>query len=454
MHARFASLLALTLTATAARADLAGYLAKPDPSYKWELRDKSAVPGGMLYELRLTSQTWEGIVWEHNLNVFVPEHSAPAGSALLMIDGGSQNKLDQKLGPEAILYGATLAAKAGVPCAILRQVPNQPLFGDLHEDGLIAETFRRHLATHDDSWPLLFPMTKAAIRAMDAVGEFSAKELGGKIDKFVVTGASKRGWTTWLTAASDPRVVALAPMVIDMLNSKPQMEHQKKVFGTFSDETKDYHDLMNAAETDDSRRLWHMVDPYSYRDKIAQPKLLILGNNDPYWASDALNIYWDGLVGPKWIHYVPNAGHNLVQKGSDGKPVPPLGVIDTLGVFVRHELAGKPMPQLTWKHDDDAGRPRLVVQSSPAPKAARLWVAHAPTQDFRPAVWEQKPAAIDGAGVTRQHLTCSATGKRRCLLCRASSTTISEGTTYTLCTPDSHRRCAAKRGEVTTRASN
>jgi PhoPQ-activated pathogenicity-related protein len=188
------------------------------------------------------------------------------------------------------------------------------LFGDLKEDALIAESFRRYLDTNDDSWPLLFPMTKAAVRAMDALGEFSAKELPARLEKFAVTGASKRGWTTWLSAASDPRVVALAPMVIDTLNSKPQMAHQVKVFGTWSDATKDYHPLLRLPENDALRKLWSEIDPYSYRDKIKQPKLLILGNNDPYWATDALNYYWDGLAGPKWVHYVPNAGHNLVQK--------------------------------------------------------------------------------------------------------------------------------------------
>jgi PhoPQ-activated pathogenicity-related protein len=429
MHVRLVPLLALLFTVSA-RADLAEYLAKPDPSYQWELREKTPVPGGTLYDIRLTSQTWQDIVWQHNLNLFVPEHSVVGNSAMLMIDGGSQKRLEQKPSPDAILYGAMLAGKVGVPCAILRQVPNQPLFNNLTEDSLIAETFRRHLATHDDTWPLLFAMTKAAIRAMDAVGEFSAKELGGKIDKFVVTGASKRGWTTWLTSANDPRVVALAPMVIDMLNSKPQMEHQKKVFGTYSEQTGDYHDLMRAEETDDSRRLWRMVDPYTYREKIAQPKLIILGNNDPYWATDALNIYWDGISAPKWIHYVANAGHNLSQKGPDGKSTPPIAAITALGVFTRNMLTGKAMPTLEWKHDEDAGRPRLVVQTTPAPKAARLWVAHAPTQDFRKAVWEEKSVTVDGGKVTGS-IDMPATGSA------AFYTALdfdSDGTDYTLCT--------------------
>lgn len=52
---------------------------------------------------------------------------------------------------------------------------------------------------------------KAVVKAMDAVQEFTAT-LGSPVTpvaRYVVAGASKRGWTTWLTAAVDPRVVAI-----------------------------------------------------------------------------------------------------------------------------------------------------------------------------------------------------------------------------------------------------
>jgi len=308
-------------------------------------------------------------------------------------------------------------------------VPNQPLFTNLKEDALIAETFRRYIQSHDESWPLLFPMTKAAVRAMDTIGEFAKRELGTSIEKFVVTGASKRGWTTWLTAASDPRVVALAPMVIDMLNSRPQMDHQVKVFGTWSDQTKDYHELLRREETEEVRRLWSLTDPFTFREKLTQPKLIILGNNDPYWATDALNIYWQDLKGPKWIHYVPNAGHNLVQTAG-GQRIPPIAAINALGVFTRKQLTGEAMPRLDWKHEDNGGHPRVVVTSDPAPKASTVWVAHSATHDFRAATWEQRPAKQNAATVTGE-IDLPASGSAAFY---AALEFECEGVPFTLCT--------------------
>ena len=60
-------------------------------------------------------------------------------------------------------------------------------------------------------------MTKAAVKAMDAVTEFTAPK-GGKITRYMVAGASKRGWTTWTTAAVDKRVFAAVPIVMVSLN--------------------------------------------------------------------------------------------------------------------------------------------------------------------------------------------------------------------------------------------
>lgn len=45
------------------------------------------------------------------------------------------------------------------------------------------------------------------------------------VEKFLVSGASKRGWTAWLVGGVDDRVVAIAPIVMDMLNFQPVGGH-------------------------------------------------------------------------------------------------------------------------------------------------------------------------------------------------------------------------------------
>jgi PhoPQ-activated pathogenicity-related protein len=391
-RARLAAALCVAALAWAApaRADLAEYVKKPDDAFSWKLKHKDDVNGNRIYGIDLVSQKWHDIVWDHRLYVYLHGDVKPGKTMVLMDTGG--------LKTASHVVGIELSRRCQAPVAVLYDIPKQPLFGGKTEDALIAETFVRFLETKDDSWPLLFPMVKSVVKAMDALQAFSKDEWKEPVKDFIVTGGSKRGWTAWLTAATgDPRVKAIAPMVIDTLNMVEQMKHQKESFGKPSAMIHDYVErgLVPLPHTDEARRLWRMVDPYNYRDKLTLPKLMILGNNDPYWSTDALNLYWDGLKGDKWVTYVPNAGHNLQQ---DNRP-DRARAVGALAGFTRHVIADNPMPKLTWKHDDAEGRLRLRVTATPAPKAARLWVATAPTRDFREAKWEERKATLGADGM-------------------------------------------------------
>jgi len=373
------------ITAVPARGDLAEYIKRPEPKFAWKLNQKVESPQGTIYDLELVSQEWQGIIWKHQLQVYQPTGVTPSATMLLWNTGGQANAGN-------MAFAMDIARRSKTPVAFLYHVPNQPLFDGRKEDALIAETFVRYLKTRDGNWPLLFPMVKSVVKAMDALQAFALQEWKAPVKDFIISGASKRGWTTWLTGASDPRVKAIAPFVIDTLNMVEQMEHQKKSFGVYSEMIKDYteRDLVPIPDTDDARKLWKMVDPYFYRDKLTMPKLLVNGNNDPYWTADALNLYWDGLKGEKYVTYVPNAGHDL--KEPDGGRT---RALNSLAAFVRHQVKDNPMPSLTWKHDTVEGKARLTVTSDVTPKAARLWVVAAPTPDFRKAKWIEKPAAVE-----------------------------------------------------------
>jgi PhoPQ-activated pathogenicity-related protein len=365
-----------------ARADLFDYVKKNDGKYSWKLKEKIKTDQGTIYDLHLVSQVWHDITWEHQLQVYQPKDVAPNATMLIYNTGGTAN-------PGNKAFGMILAQKTKTPVAFLYGIPNQPLLGDKKEDALIAETFVRYLDTKDDTWPLLFPMVKSVVKAMDALQEFSKEEWKKPVEKFILSGASKRGWTTWLTGAVDPRLKAIAPLVIDTLNMHKQMELQKASFGEYSEMIHDYTErgLVPMPKGEEPKKLWMMVDPYFYRDKITMPKMLIHGNNDPYWTTDALNLYWDDLKGEKHVAYIANAGHNLQQTDEKGKEIDRLKAVDTLAAFARAEITDKPLPKLAWKHEGVNGKLRLNVDADLAPTGARLWVATAPTRDFRNARW-------------------------------------------------------------------
>jgi PhoPQ-activated pathogenicity-related protein len=383
-----AMIIGLILSANSvAPAQLKQYVSRPAPAFHWEHVQTSAVPRGRIYKLRLTSQVWQGICWQHQLQVYEPKDLQYPDILLLFITGGHASE-------DAVDVGFSIAEHAGMRAAVLYQIPNQPLFGGKVEDALIAYTFVQYLHTGDATWPLLFPMVKSVIKAMDVLQAFAPRGWGRRVNRFVVAGVSKRGWTTWLTAATgDPRVVAIAPMAIDTLNMMAQMKHQLADYGAFSQEIDDYVDAgllkPSVVESPAGRRLWRMVDPYTYRQHLTLPKLIVRGTNDPYWTEDALNLYWNGLRGGKWILYVPNAGHDMEQDRER--------VYDAAGAFARHVASQTPMPQLTWKYARHRGNVRLIIRADQPPQAARLWVAHSASLDFRPSHWRSSPMQQEGS---------------------------------------------------------
>ena len=174
--------------------ELVDYVKKRDDSFTWKLVNKAESTAGTIYTLDLISQTWHDIKWDHKLQVFVPKGTKPQSTMVLWNQGGTPS-------PTSGLLAMQLAEKTKAPVAFLFGVPKQPLFGGKKEDALIAETFVRYLETKDGSWPLLFPMVKSVVRAMDALQAFAKQEWKFEVKSFIITGASKRGWTTWLTAA-------------------------------------------------------------------------------------------------------------------------------------------------------------------------------------------------------------------------------------------------------------
>lgn len=364
------------------RTALDRYVARPDPAYAWEVVETNRIPGVSAYAISLTSQNWltpaevNRTLWKHWLLVVKPD-AAAHDTALLFISGG--NNKDNKI-PKPSAEIIRLAQQTHSMVAELRMVPNQPLiFGndgkERVEDSLIAYTWDKFLRTGDERWPARLPMTKAAVRALDTITAFSASPAGGgrTINKFVVAGGSKRGWTTWTTAAVDPRVVAICPIVIDVLNIEPSMMHHFQAYGFYAPSVGDYVEqgIMDWIGSPQMKKLCAIEEPYSYRSRFTMPKLLLNACGDQFFVPDSSQFYFDQLPGVKYLRYVPNADHSL--KGSDAW--------ETLLAWHFATLNHSQLPQFTWKHESSGS---VTVHSMSSPREVRFWQATNPAaRDFR-----------------------------------------------------------------------
>ncbi|GMV94991.1 MAG: hypothetical protein AMXMBFR82_47690 [Candidatus Hydrogenedentota bacterium] len=375
-------LLALLGTGAAFAGPLADYVNLPDPSYRYSHVKTIPGQGVTTHVLDMTSQTWkEGEVapskWEHWVSIIVPD-DVKYDTALLLVTGGN-NKHD-KIPEDVPLPLQLIAMQTKSVVVILQGVPCEPVaFRDESrtrtEDEIIAYTYNKYLETGDPSWPLLCPMVKSAVRAMDSVQDYCGKKSEKKtsIKNFVITGASKRGWTTWLTGAVDDRVRAIAPIVIDMLNLDEQMPRQLSYYGVYSEAIQDYtdFDIQGRINTREGQDLLKIVDPYEYRETLTLPKLVLLASGDQYWTIDAAELYFPGLVGEKHIRYEANADHGVDRS----QPT-----IQALAAFYDNILNNRKTPTFTWEMNPDGS---FVVTPNETPVRARLWTAFAPNKDFR-----------------------------------------------------------------------
>ncbi len=384
------TMVLLLAALSCAQADLYSYVQTPDSSYAYTVVDEVELPAGTAFNVELISQTWRDHEWKHWVSVMRPKEPRFPDAVALVINGGRNGRGAPNLKGETGFLLSIMADKLGCAVALLSQVPNQPMFDNLREDALIALTFDEFLKSGEEDWPLLLPMTKSAVRSMDMLQELLGERFGEEPQRFCVTGGSKRGWTTWLTAACDKRVVAIAPMVFDTLNMQPQMRHQIESWGDFSKQIEDYTNRNLPQRMSDEPRadeLRALVDPFAHLQNIEVPKYIIIGTNDRYWPVDAARFYFDELIGESYLHYLPNAGHGLER-----------AVVDTIACFFNQVLGHEPRPRFAWQVREGGSDLQLNLICQDSPQEVRLWTAHSETRDFRDAQWSSEVLEADGKG--------------------------------------------------------
>jgi PhoPQ-activated pathogenicity-related protein len=392
---------------TAETTPLEDYVAAPDEAYKYRQVALIQEDGYDVHVLRMTSQAWmtrdvvDRTTWWHWLTIVVPAE-VEGDVAALLLAGGRRNT-EQPGHADETLVRTALATHSVV--ASLHNVPFQPIefagddFGPRKEDELIAYGWRKFLEggarDEDAQWLPRLPMTKAAVRAMDTITEYCAEQ-GLTVERYVVTGASKRGWTAWTTAVVDSRVIAIAPAVIDLLNVEESFDNHWRSYGFWSPAVDDFEreGVMEWQGTPEFRRLLEIVDPYSYRERLKLPKLILNGVGDPFFLPDSWRFYWDGLEGEKHLRYIPNTDHSM--RGTD--------VAETFAAFYDAVRKDVPRPHYEWRVEQ--GVLHLVVDTDHPPAEIRLWRASNPeARDFRLGTigksWVPEPVEPRDDGIYR-----------------------------------------------------
>ncbi len=358
------------------------YVGKEDPSYEWSIKQDSKTERIRYVLVELTSQTWltpkevNRTDWRHWLEIYIP-NDRESDVPLLFISGGSnageEPQRSNSVGQQIALVSKTIVAQ-------LSQVPNQPLvfLGDgveRSEDNLISFSWIQYLNSGRLEWLAQAAMVKSASRAMDAVIEVLATDDMGPIDvgKFVVAGGSKRGWTTWLTAVVDARVVAIVPVVFDVLNMRKSMKHHFGAYGFWSVSLGDYvnQGILRQFDSEKLSPILQVVDPFHYLSELDIPKFVVNATGDEFFLLDSSQFYWNAMLNPKYLRYVPNADHGL--SGSDA--------LQSVASFVSRAAQNKPIPSIEWNRTSSN---RIEIRTSIEPIQTMVWEAHNPvSRDFR-----------------------------------------------------------------------
>ena len=341
------------------------------------------------YHIKMISGEWldskkvDQVEWWHYVDIIIPKNTQTS-TGIMFIDGGVKEedffRLDSKSAEYAIETKSVIVNVSNIPFQPINFLDSEQ--ESFYEDDLIAYAWNEFLKSGAKQkyteWLPRFPMTRAVVRSMDLAQEITLQN-DINVKDFLVSGASKRGWTAWTTAAVDERIIAVAPLVIDLLNVVPSFENHYRSYGEFSPAVSSYtkYNIQDWMETDEYKKLMSYVEPYSFIERFTMPKYIINAGSDEFFSTDSWRFYYDELPGNKILRYVPNANHSLNGRYLND---------DLVGYFYRI-VNNIEIPSLKWRLDTDKNLIEAVLNYS-GEYDVSLWTAtNEQGRDFR--LWEE-----------------------------------------------------------------
>ncbi|KAK2192423.1 hypothetical protein NP493_31g00002 [Ridgeia piscesae] len=260
-----------------------------------------------------------------------------------------------------------LSVQMGLTVGVIKQVPNQPIVFKNDptkkrrtEDSIIAHTWNTFVKDENASPEMLlrYPMTKAVVRAMDTIQEVTRKVAAHtNITKFIIAGASKRGWTTWTTTSLDKRVVGQMPMVMSLLRFfKNMQKHQSSLGGwTFAFQAYYYENITRYMGHPRMKEIVSLVDPYDFIDKYTIPTMMVDGTSDQFFLPDDSHLFFSQIPGPKYMLMLPNRDHSLI---------PFLDALAAMKAFAVGVATGFKFPRVSWQLIETPTGGKIVFNSS------------------------------------------------------------------------------------------
>ena len=376
--------------------------------FAWSTHGSRREGACTVHWIRMTSGTWRSEaevsphVWHHWIRVLVPD-VVESDVALLLVSGGIDSPVPPRrdqppdIVPASRLPRGTAELLGSIVVEVF-SVPAQPttflVDGDgatpVVEDWLVARSWALFLDTGEPDWIAQLPMTRATVRAMDAVQAALLDEEGKPLARaFVLTGGCKRGWAAWLAAAVDDRVVGVAPIAADLTGVRENLLHQRRIHGAWPVDFGPFEECGVPDRMHEPRfqELLDIADPASLGARLDIPKLFVSAAGDGYFAPDSTRFYLHRLAGRSHARLVANDAHTLQQSDA----------LITVGQFHRAVALGKALPEMDWSIAREEGVIRATAGTEPL-RALLVTARNEHARDFRFATtgraWDSIPVAI------------------------------------------------------------